>query len=180
MRELIKGVTKIKWIGSAIPEVEYSLWKHKEGIYIGKEMGLHRWLSPLGVEFNYGNNDTLFNHDGDVDHEFSEVSHTILPDNNTPTESPVKSTGGASSYYKIQLPQWLLDKQSNNGFIMLEDLAEVLYKNDFNYVNVFKAQKRMFELEQGAGKCGNTLEYDATKCKYYVDKQVEVFNRKGE
>ncbi|AHK11475.1 hypothetical protein S140_65 [Shewanella sp. phage 1/40] len=94
--------------------------------------------------------------------------------------TPTKSTGGSSSYYKINLPQWLLDKQNTNGYIMLEDLAELLFKNDFNYTNIFKAQKRMFELEQGAGKCGNTLEYDATKCKYYVDKQVEVFNRKGD
>ena len=52
-----------------------------------------------------------------------------------------------------------------------------MYGNDFNFVNVFKAQKRMFEMQQGKGKKGNTLEYDATKCKYYVDKQVEVFNR---
>lgn len=92
----------------------------------------------------------------------------------------VKSTGSSSDYYKIVLPEWLLLKQKDNGFIMLEDLAEIMFDNDFNYVNVMKAQKRMFDLEGGRGKEGNTFEYDATKCKYYIDKQVEVFNREQE
>ncbi len=91
--------------------------------------------------------------------------------------SPIKSDGGKSDYYKIELPQWLLDKHSEKGFIMLEDLAEIMFENDFNFTNVFKAQKRMFELTKGQGKAGNDFEYDATKVKYYTDKQVEVFNR---
>lgn len=91
--------------------------------------------------------------------------------------SSIKSDGGKSDYYKIELPQWLLDKHSEKGFIMLEDLAEIMFENDFNFTNVFKAQKRMFELTKGQGKAGNDFEYDATKCKYYTDKQVEVFNR---
>lgn len=91
----------------------------------------------------------------------------------------IKSDGGSSSYYKIVLPEWLLKKQEDTGAIMLEDLAEVLYGNDFNYTNVFKAQKRMFELEQGKGKSGNDFGYDATKCKYYVDKQLEKAGRNG-
>ena len=91
--------------------------------------------------------------------------------------SPIKSDGGKSDYYKIELPQWLLDKHSEKGFIMLEDLAEIMFENDFNFTNVLKAQKRMFELTKGQGKAGNDFEYDATKCKYYTDKQVEVFNR---
>ena len=93
------------------------------------------------------------------------------------SEQGIASDGGKSEYYKIVLPQWLLDRQEKEGYIMLEDLAEVMYDNDFNFVNVFKAQKRMFEMQQGKGKKGNTLEYDATKVKYYVDKQLEVFNR---
>ena len=96
----------------------------------------------------------------------------------TPTKTPHKSTGGSSEYYKVVLPQWLLDKQKENGYIMIEDLAEIMFDNDFNYTNVFKAQKRMFDLQNGGGKLGNTLDYDATKCKYYIDKQLEVFNRK--
>tara|TARA_R110000850_G_scaffold94403_1_gene199073 strand:+ start:1173 stop:2273 length:1101 start_codon:yes stop_codon:yes gene_type:complete len=93
------------------------------------------------------------------------------------TLAPHKSDGGASEYYKKVLPQWLLDKQAKNGFIMIEDLGEVLFSNDFNYTNIFKAQSRMYSLEQGGGKEGNSFEYDANKCKYYTDKQLEVFNR---
>lgn len=89
---------------------------------------------------------------------------------------PVKSTGGKSSYYKVDCPQWFIDKV-NTGSFMVEDLAEIMYGNNFNYTNILKAQKRMYELEQGGGKEGNSFEYDATKCKYYVDKQVEVFKR---
>lgn len=93
------------------------------------------------------------------------------------SKGSLKSDGGSSDYYKVIIPEWVLDKQNKQGYIMLEDLAEVLFNNEFNYTNIFKAQKRMFSLEQGAGKLGNSFEYDAKKCKYYVDKQVEVFSR---
>lgn len=89
---------------------------------------------------------------------------------------PVKSDGGKSSYYEVNCPQWFIDKV-NNGSFMVEDLAEIMYGNDFNYTNILKAQKRMYEMENGSGKEGNTLEYDATKCKYYVDKQLEIAKR---
>ena len=89
---------------------------------------------------------------------------------------PVKSDGGKSSYYEVNCPQWFIDKV-NNGSFMVEDLAEIMYGNDFNYTNILKAQKRMYEMENGGGKEGNTLEYDATKCKYYVDKQLEIAKR---
>ncbi len=105
---------------------------------------------------------------------------TLLKETFKPEPSPnkVKSDGGKSDYYKIVLPEWVLEKHSEKGFIMLEDLAEVMFKNDFNFTNVFKAQKRMFELKEGGGKEGNDFDYDATKCKYYIDKQVEVESRK--
>ena len=79
-------------------------------------------------------------------------------------------------YYEVNCPQWFIDKV-NSGSFMVEDLAEIMYGNDFNYTNILKAQKRMYEMEKGGGKEGNTLEYDATKCKYYVDKQLEITKR---
>lgn len=252
MRELIKGVTKIRWAGKENPPVPYSLWKHKEGVYAGQNKGVYSWVSPSGVEFQYGVYKTLFGDEG-IDHEFADDGEvpklkvgdlvTLIRDegNNiggvvkidvsgkycvevdwglwgvgyystdqlvvidkvsepVATEesqsitklkedikithetlgAKVKSTGSSSDYYKIVLPEWLMLKQKDNGFIMLEDLAEIMFDNDFNYVNVMKAQKRMFDLEGGRGKEGNTFEYDATKCKYYIDKQVEVFNREQE
>ena len=91
---------------------------------------------------------------------------------------PVKSDGGKSSYYEVNCPQWFIDKV-NSGSFMVEDLAEIMYGNDFNYTNILKAQKRMYEMVNGGGKEGNTLEYDATKCKYYIDKQLEI-DKRGE
>lgn len=108
----------------------------------------------------------------------SPVTRNVLKSKKESDPSPIKSDGGKSDYYKIFLPEWLLEKHSEKGFIMLEDLAEVIFKNDFNFTNVFKAQKRMFELKEGGGKEGNDFNYDATKCKYYIDKQVEVEGRK--
>lgn len=247
MRELIEGVTKIRWKGKENPDVRYSLWEHKEGTYIGNIEGTLRWKSPEGVDFVYCDKVNLW-YDGDFEfvdedespklkvgdmvgiksltyigvvEDIDEVEYSISvrwedgtlgcydedvlvkrevpkPQEDSPASqhisklgedvevthqtlgSKVKSTGSSSDYYKIVLPDWLLLKQKDNGFIMLEDLAEIMFDNDFNYVNVMKAQKRMFDLEGGRGKEGNTFEYDATKCKYYIDKQVEVFNREQE
>ena len=107
-----------------------------------------------------------------------KVTPVVVPVTVPTQGNGIVSDGGSSDYYKTVLPKWLLDKHLKQGHIMLEDLAEVLFGNDFNYTNVFKAQNRMFSLTQGVGKEGNSIEYDAKKCKYYTDKQVEVFNRK--
>ena len=45
-----------------------------------------------------------------------------------------KSTGGKSNYYKIVLPEWLIEKQQENGYIMLEDLAEVEFDRDWETI----------------------------------------------
>lgn len=187
MRELIEGVTKIRWKGHETQFVPNSLCKHKTGTYIGEDCGICRWVSPSGNEFLYGHPKEILNDELGADHEFIDgdelpklkVEEDIQVTHET-LNPKVKSTGSSSDYYKIVLPEWLLLKQKDNGFIMLEDLAEIMFDNDFNYVNVMKAQKRMFDLEGGRGKEGNTFEYDATKCKYYIDKQVEVFNREQE
>ncbi|ASU03304.1 hypothetical protein [Pseudoalteromonas phage J2-1] len=132
------------------------------------------------VEGNYQKFDFLDKEDvgGEVNgKKVVDLGEITLIGKKETNPTPIKSDGGKSDYYKIELPQWLMDKHSENGFIMLEDLAEIMFENDFNFTNVFKAQKRMFELTKGQGKAGNDFEYDATKCKYYTDKQVEVFNR---
>lgn len=165
MMNLIEGVTTIKWIGNRKDKKDFNLYRHKSGLLVNKKELL--WISPEGVEFCW----LLDCGEGEY-WEFTDDSKENLQ----PTKE--KSTGGSSNYYKITLPEWVIEKHKSQGFVMLEDLAEVMFDNNFNYVNVFKAQKRMFELEKGGGKEGNSFEYDATKSKYYIDKQVEVFNRK--
>ncbi len=94
------------------------------------------------------------------------------------TDEPikVKSDGGKSSYYNIDTPQWFVDKVVS-GELMVEDLTEVVFGNDFNYTNVFKAMKRVYEAEKGCGKEGNDINYDIKKMHYYTDKIQEKSNR---
>lgn len=181
MRELIKGVTKIRSIDDA-GNGSASIYGKGILTYVGISADQqHTWVDTKGNVQYWGTGYGLGHYWEFVDEDESpkleagdnKVMHETL-------SSKVKSTGSSSDYYKIVLPEWLLLKQKDNGFIMLEDLAEIMFDNDFNYVNVMKAQKRMFDLEVGRGKEGNTFEYDATKCKYYIDKQVEVFNREQE
>lgn len=66
MRELIEGVTKIRWKGKEKPDIRYSLWEHKEGTYMGTTDGRLRWKSPEGVDFIYCDKDNLW-YDGDFE-----------------------------------------------------------------------------------------------------------------
>ena len=78
MRELIKGVTKIRWKGEENPRVRYSLWKHKEGTYMGTEGydGRLRWKSPEGVDFIYCFEDNLW-FDGDFEFVDGDESQEV-------------------------------------------------------------------------------------------------------
>ncbi len=48
---------------------------------------------------------------------------------------------------------------------------------DFNCGNILKAQKRIWERLKGGGKEGNSIEYDANKCRYYIDALERVHER---
>lgn len=166
MREFIKGVTKIRVLEGA--EDGANITVYKQGVFSHTNTGgTPVWRDLRGVLFVWG-----------VDVGEGKSWEFVEDTTESPQPTKVKSTGGSSNYYKITLPEWVIEKNKSQGFVMLEDLAGVMFDNDFNYVNVAKAQKRMFELEKGGGKEGNSFEYDATKSKYYIDKQVEVFNRK--
>jgi hypothetical protein len=98
MRELVKGVTKIKWVGDKNPDIEYSLFKHKEGTYTGLEYGRCQWMSPEGVPFIYCTKSSI---QGDTD---SEVT------------TPVETTGVVT--FKVGdevglIPDFFTDNESN-------------------------------------------------------------------
>jgi hypothetical protein len=95
----------------------------------------------------------------------------------------IKSDGGSSSYYDIEVPQWLLElliNRSSDGkcFIKTEEINEIL-GNDFNYSTIFKSMVRAISIENGVGKAGNTHNYECNKMRYYTDRVEESFNRKG-
>lgn len=85
--------------------------------------------------------------------------------------SKVKSDGGSSSYYLF--PQALVDHIIATGKFEVEDLIKCAFGNDYDFGNIAKATKRLYELKVGGGKEGSTTEYEANKIRYYVDRVLE-------
>lgn len=97
------------------------------------------------------------------------------------TQGAVKSDGGSSSYYDIEVPAWLLQalnhrKEDGKCFIKTEEINEIL-GNDFNYATIFKSMVRALSIESGVGKAGNTHQYECNKVRYYIDRVEEKFSR---
>lgn len=95
---------------------------------------------------------------------------------------PVKSDGGSSSYYDIPLPEWLvrriIDRQTDGqAFIKTEEIITVAFGNDFDYGNLFKSEVRAWGAMNGAGKEGNSVEYELNKMRYSIDKIQEAVER---
>lgn len=84
----------------------------------------------------------------------------------------VKSDGGSSSYYEINIPPHILsealDRYEKTGkcFIETEDIIRNALNNDFDRGNIFKCMVRITSLENGMGKEGNDALYDASKVVY--------------
>lgn len=97
---------------------------------------------------------------------------------NLKTEGPVKSDGGSSSYYKLTLPKWLIEKIVKDGAIETEDVIEVVFGNDFDYGNIFKSLVRAYKTEQGCGKMGNDVAYDISKVEYSCLKIKQLSGRR--
>lgn len=96
--------------------------------------------------------------------------------------TPIKSDGGSSSYYDIQLPNWLVEEiysryEQGQGFIKTEELIEVAFKNDFDFGTTFKALVRGFGSLNGGGKAGNDVEYEMNKVGYYSNRVKERTSR---
>ena len=92
--------------------------------------------------------------------------------------SKVKSDGGSSSYYTIKLPQEVIDKIVENGSIETEEIIKHGFGNDFDFGNIQKTLKRLYEISQGGGKEGNTAQYEINKIRYTLDKleaNIETF-----
>ena len=100
-------------------------------------------------------------------------------------KQPIKSTGGSSSYYDLELPEWVIEKILNRKaedgkyYIKTEECCEVFFGNDFDYSNLFKSSVRSYGTEQGEGKAGNTTHYEMTKVQYSADKIKELSERRN-
>ena len=98
-------------------------------------------------------------------------------------QGAIKSDGGSSSYYDIEVPEWLLEllcSRSGEGkcYIKTEEINEIL-GNDFNYSTIFKSMVRAISIENGVGKAGNTHGYECNKIRYYTYRVEDSYKRSG-
>lgn len=87
--------------------------------------------------------------------------------------SPVKSDGGSSSYYDLQLSGKTIEFIKENGFVKTEHLIMDIFGNNFDFGNALKSLVRAYGIVQGGGKEGNDIKYETNKIKYSCDKLVE-------
>lgn len=115
-------------------------------------------------------------------------SDTAITEQGTPITAlkpggAIASDGGSSSYYDIGLPQWLVDKiverqEAGRAYVKTEELIEVAFTNDFDASNIFKSLVRAWGAFNGAGKKGNSVDYDLNKMIYSTEKIRQRSTRK--
>lgn len=98
---------------------------------------------------------------------------------------PIKSDGGSSSYYDIDIPDWLLNllnerQKEGKCYIKTEELIECAFDSDFDFANAFKSLVRAFGARNGGGKAGNDVDYEMNKVQYSANKIKQRNQRKGE
>jgi hypothetical protein len=122
-----------------------------------------------------------FNHNGKMwqlpVEDFAIIQE--LP-NNIDTVKPIKSDGGSSAYYDFKVPQHYLDLIAEAGIIKTEYLIDIIFGNDFDFACAFKALVRAKGITEGAGKEGNTLDYELNKMDYYESKIKEKYGWKND
>lgn len=94
-------------------------------------------------------------------------------------QGPIKSDGGSSTYYDLELPAWLLytlNERQKEGkcYIKTEEMISAFFGNDFDRGNIIKSLVRCQGLQDGTGgKAGNSVEYECNKMIYSVNKIKE-------
>lgn len=83
---------------------------------------------------------------------------------------PIESDGKSSSYYDLELSQKTVDFIVEHGYVKTEMLIYDVFGNDFDFANAFKSLVRAYGTVNGAGKKGNSLEYELNKIDYSVNK----------
>ena len=76
-------------------------------------------------------------------------------------QRPIESDGGSSSYYTLVI---------NGITIETEDIIRDGFDNDFDFGTAFKSLVRAHGKTKGAGKAGNSLDYELNKINYSTNK----------
>ena len=109
---------------------------------------------------------------------FADKCIELLSGDNTTIENentPIKSDGGSSSYYKQKIPKGMLERFNTTGIIEAKDVIRLFLGNDFNMGNIFKAYCRIISLRNGKGKAGIDEQYDLTKVKYFSEDELNYY-----
>ncbi len=91
-----------------------------------------------------------------------------------PRDQAVKSDGGSSSYYELEVPQYVLNRLARQerdcevATIETGDVIRMLVDNDFDAGNIIKALRRIIQAKKGIGKAGTDIKYDINKVKYFI------------
>jgi len=87
----------------------------------------------------------------------------------------VKSDGGSSSYYELQVPDYIIasiirqiDQNKPTVTIETGDVIRMLVDNDFDAGNIMKALRRIIMAKKGEGKEGTDIDYDLNKIDYHT------------
>ena len=89
-------------------------------------------------------------------------------------DQAVKSDGGSSSYYELEVPQYVLNRLARQerdcevATIETGDVIRMLVDNDFDAGNIIKALRRIIQAKKGIGKAGTDIKYDINKVKYFI------------
>lgn len=92
-------------------------------------------------------------------------------------EKPISSDGGSSAYYDMKLKDTTIAFINENGYIKTEQLIKDCFGNDFDFGNAFKSLVRAYGITCGAGKKGNSIDYECNKIIYSVEK-IKKFQEK--
>jgi hypothetical protein len=88
---------------------------------------------------------------------------------------PIKSDGGSSSYYDLQLSDKVVEFIKENGYVKTEQLIRDVFGNDFDFANAFKSLVRAYKTTKGVGKEGNDIKYELNKIRYSCNKIEEEY-----
>lgn len=84
-------------------------------------------------------------------------------------DNKIKSDGLSSDYYKIYIPDEVLEtiiqrkKDWGESYIQTNEIIRFALNNDFDMGNIFKCMVRVTSLLNGKGKYGADLSYDINK-----------------
>lgn len=82
-----------------------------------------------------------------------------------PLPQPVQATGGSSpDYYAFDMA---------GVTFQTGDVIRGMFGNDFDFGNCLKALRRIYQVKQGRGKPGVSIDYDINKIQYFLEQIKE-------